>query len=137
MKRVLSVMFILLLVVSMIAPVHASDIQRITPRFTYVDSVWVCINIDPTWGIATCEGEVAAKDGYLVKTVVHLQAYKNRSWETIKTWTAEDHYSSYVCGSYAVMSGYTYRAFVIGYIYNSDGAVIEVVSSSHSVDYLV
>ena len=137
MKRVLSVVLMFLLVVSMAVPAQATGTQQIMPRYTYVDFIWACIDIDTTWGIATCEGEVAAKEGYLVKTVVHLQAYKNRSWETIKTWTAEDHYSSYVCGSYAVMSGYTYRAFVIGYIYNSDGAVIEVVSNSHSVDYLV
>lgn len=137
MKKGMSVILVLLLTFLMACPVHAANTPQITPRYTYVDSVWACISIDTTWGIATCEGEIIAKDGYPVKVVVYLQAYKNGTWETIQMWSAQDTYSAYLCKSYAVVSGYTYRAYVVGYIYNPNGAVIEMASVAHSKDYLV
>lgn len=50
-------------------------------------------------------------------------------WNMIKTWTGSSSagYSS-AGGTKTVASGYTYRTFVTGYVYNSDGVVIEVVS---------
>lgn len=135
MKRVLSVVLMFLLVVSLMVPAQAAGTQQIMPRYTYVDSIWACITIDPTWGIATCEGEIIAKDEYPVEVVVSLQVYKNGKWETIKSWSAEDTYSVYLCKSYAVMSGYQYRAYVEGYVYNSNNAVIESTSLAHSTYY--
>lgn len=137
MKKVISIVLTLLLVVSMICPVQAADTQQVTPRYTYIQSIYACISIDTTWGIATCEGEIDAKAGYPVEVVVYLQVYKNGEWETIKSWSAEDTYAVYLSKSYAVMSGYTYRAYVEGYVYNSSGVLIETASISHSADYLV
>lgn len=135
MKRVLSVVLMLLLVVSMTVPAQAAGTQQVMPRYTYVDSIWACINIDTTWGIATCEGEIIAKDEYPVEVVVYLQVYKNGKWETIKSWSSEGTFSAYLCKSYAVMSGYQYRSYVEGYVYNSSGALIESTSLAHSMYY--
>ena len=135
MKRVLSVLFMLLLVVSVTVPAQAAETQQIMPRYTYVDSIWACITIDSTWGIATCEGEIIAKDEYPVEVVVSLQVYKSGKWDTIASWSAEDTYSVYLSKAYAVTSGYTYRVYVEGYVYNSNNAVIEVTSLTHSTHY--
>ena len=121
----------------MACPVHAAGTQQIMPRYTYIDSIWACISIDTAWGIATCEGEVVAKDVYPVEVVVYLQVYKDGKWETVKSWSAEDTYSVYLSKAYAVMSGYTYRAYVEGRVYSSSGALLESTSTSYSVDYLV
>lgn len=135
MKRLFSVVLMLLLVISMVIPAQAAEAQQITPRYTYVQSIWACIDIDTTWGIATCEGEIVAKDEYPVKVVVYLQVYKNGEWETIKSWSQQGTFSAYLCKSYAVMSGYTYRAYVEGYVYNSSDTVIESTSLDHSMYY--
>lgn len=135
MKKSVSVILVVLLVISLALPVYATEPQQIMPRYTYVDSIWACITIDSTWGIATCEGEVITKGAYPVEVVVSLQVYKNGRWETIKSWSNEDTYSVYLSKSYAVMSGYQYRAYVEGYVYNSNNAVIESTSLAHSTYY--
>lgn len=131
MKKVISITLVFLLALSMVCPVHAT----VTPRYTYVDSIWACLSIDTTTGVATCEGEIAAKAGYPVKVVVYLQVYRDGRWATLKTWSAEGTYSAYAVGSYEVESGYTYRAYVAGYVNYVSGAPMETVDVAHTVDY--
>lgn len=125
MKKIIACITVVFLFAAMVLPVYASSV---TPRFTYVDSIYARLEIDTTWGIATCEGQITAKDMSPVEVVVKLQQYKNSQWVTLKTWSAEDEWSVYLSGKYAIYSGYTYRVYVEGYVYNENGAVVETTS---------
>lgn len=125
MKKVLAIITVALLLATMALPVCAASV---TPRYTYVDSLYARLEIDTTWGIATCEGELIAKGMNPVEVVVKLQQYKNGQWVTLKTWSAEDEWGVYRSGKYAIYSGYTYRVYVEGYVYNENGAVVETTS---------
>ena len=60
---------------------------------------------------------------------VELQQWNGTSWTTIKTWT--DRYESYamVSRNYAVMSGYTYRLKLTHKAYDSNGNLIETLTT--------
>ena len=127
MKRLLSLFVILILLFSIACPALA-----VVPRYNYTASVYSNIDIDTTWGVATCTGEVIAIDDYFIELVVRLQVYRDGSWQTVKSWTTTGNYSAYLSKPYAIYKGYEYRVYSVGYIYNDNNSVIEVVDV---VDY--
>ena len=122
MKKTLSIILVMLLFVAMIAPVAAA-----TPRFTYTQSIYAYLDIDTTWGVATCVGEVIADNNVPVKLVMYLQVYRNGGWETVKTWESTGNYSAHLSKVYAIYKGYEYRTYCVGYVYNSNNAIVEIV----------
>lgn len=125
MKRCISIVSVVLLVIVMIVPVQAATI---TPRYTYIFALFAGLEIDTTWGIATCEGEITARNSYPVKINMYLQQYKNGQWVTLKSWTSEDLQNAALTRHYAIDQGYKYRIYVEGYVYNSNGQIIETTS---------
>lgn len=131
-KRAFAIFAVLWLIISLPVMVHASTI---TPRYTYVDSIIAELEIDSTWGIATCSGEVLAKRNMPVEVVVKLQKYVNEQWETLKTWSIQDSFSAYASGHYAIDRGYDYRVYVVGYVYDSEGYVIDIATLAQEKHY--
>lgn len=131
-KKIISVVLILGLLSAIIVPAQANTIQ---PRWTHVDELYAALKIDTTLGIATCEGSITAQDDLPVKVIVYLQQYNNGRWVTLKTWQAEDSEYVYKSGSYAIYSGYKYRTYVEGFVYDSNGNMIEATSLAQEKTY--
>lgn len=122
MKRLLTLSIVCILLFTMVCPVLA-----VTPRYNYTHSIYANIDINTTWGLATCTGEVIADDNYPVELVLYLQVYKNGTWQTVKSWSTTDIFTAYISKPYAIYKGYEYRAYAVAYIYNDNNAVIEIV----------
>ena len=121
-KRLLSVTLVISLFLTMICPVSA-----VTPRYNYTRSIYADIEIDTMWGVATCTGKVIADGVVPVKLLLHLQVYRNGGWETVKTWESTGNYSAHLSKVYAIYKGYEYRTYCVGYVYNSNNAIVEIV----------
>lgn len=131
-KRVLSFLLALLLFISMSLPTNASTVM---PRFLYIELITVCLEIDNIWGIASCEGSVSVESELPVKVIVDLQRYVNGSWVTIKRWEAEGIKHAFLEARYAISSGYNYRTYVQGFVYDENGSIIESASKCRYRDY--
>ena len=130
MKRLVSLTVVVILLFSMASPAFA-----VTPRYNYTNSIYANIDIDTTWGIATCTGEVIADNVVPVELVLYLQVYKDGSWQTVKSWSITDTFTAYLSKSYAIYRGYEYRAYAVGYVYNNNNAVVEIVDVHDSEWY--
>ena len=129
-KRLLSVTLVISLFLTMICPVSA-----VTPRYNYTRSIYADIEIDTMWGVATCTGKVIADGVVPVKLLLHLQVYRNGGWETVKSWEITDTFTAYLSKPYAIYRGYEYRVYAVGFVYNNDNAVVEIVDVCDSQWY--
>lgn len=132
MKKITAIIVALLLIILLPAEAHASTIA---PRYTHIKGITARLEIDTTWGMASCSGELLAQDGMPVKLIVKLQKFINGQWGTIKTWSVEDLWGAYVNGVYAIDRGYDYRVYVVGYVYDSAGNILEIASMSNQQHY--
>lgn len=123
MRRGVALLAVVVIIATLAVPASAS----VMPRYSYTDYVYARIDIDQTWGIATCVGEVMADNNVPVKLYVHLQVFKDGQWQTVKTWSTEDTMYAYLSKPYAIYRGYQYRTYVEGYIYNSNNVLVEIV----------
>ena len=74
-------------------------------------------------------GGTLVPNGYDAYVKVELQQKNGTSWTTIKTWT--DRYEAYamVSRNYAVTSGYQYRLKLTHKAYDSNGNLIETLTT--------
>lgn len=126
MKRVVALVLVCaVLIVTLGSVAFASG--DIMPRYDYTSNIRASLNI--TGGTATATGSITPDYSYRTSVTVRLQRNDDGQWNTIKTWRGSNSGGcSSAGGTKTVASGYTYRTFVTGYVYNSDGVVIEVVS---------
>ena len=119
----------------MVLPVSATTADDvIQPRWSYLNAV--SAHLDINWlGVATCEGRATAKNLVTVKVIVQLQQFSETGWITINSWTSTGTQTAYASGSYAVYSGYTYLVSVTGYIYDSNGNLIETGNATETFVY--
>lgn len=137
MKKYISLVLVMVLLFSSTITASAtsnSNTITIQPRWSYLDTVSAYININAL-GIATCEGRATSRDALTVETVVRLQQLTDTGWSTIKTWSSTSVGSASVSKTYAVYAGYTYRTSVTGYVYDSNGNIIETGSASDTFYY--
>lgn len=135
MKKMVSIILIILTICAVVVPASAATGNEIVPYFNHINSIYAWITIDEFTGIATCVGEVRAKQMNPVKVVVQLQKLEDGLWKTLETWTNTGTYYATKDGNYCVPSGYTYRTKVTGYIYDSDGNIIESGSTTDQYTY--
>lgn len=135
MKRFLLFTITLLIFVSSVLPASAAVKDEVELLYTHINSVSAGLSIDETWGIATCSGGVDAKKILPVKVTVNLQVYKDGYWQTLKTWSETGTATANTSFSYAIASGYKYRTYTIGYVYNSEGVILESASAIQAVNY--
>jgi len=87
-------------------------------------------NISST-GKATVTVILYAYDVDSIEVEANLQQYKNGSWVTIKSWSNSS--NDYYCGigeSWYVMSGYNYRLYSIGTVYENEVPVEQTTYTS-------
>lgn len=133
MRRLSCLILTAILLCTLVTPALAATENEIMPLWDTINTVYACLTINETTGIATCTGTVSAKNNYSVEVDVALQILENGSWRTLKTWSASGTWDASCTKYYAVYRGYTYRVYVTGYVYNSSGAIIESGSAIHSV----
>ena len=109
--------------------------DQLEPRFVAINSIYALLKIEESSGIATCVGEVCAKEMVPVEVVVQLQRLEDGMWNTLYTWSDTGTLFASMSGNYCVPRGYTYRTRVTAFVYDSDGNIIESGSGSHQVNY--
>lgn len=82
-----------------------------------------------------CYGGTQVPYGYEAYVKVELQRYTTSGWTTIKTWTDRDTDYAMVCKNYAVMTGYDYRLKLTHKAYDSNGNLIETLTTYSNVVY--
>lgn len=135
MKRVLALTLVVIILGSLVVPVAAATADEIMPLYTYVNSVYARLQINESTGIATCVGSVNAKSILPVKVIVRLQRYQDGAWWTVKSWSETGTATVACTNYYAIYSGYDYRVYVTGYVYNDEGVLQESASAIHNVSY--
>lgn len=129
MKRIICLMMIIVVLCSMVGPVSATTADNmIQPRWSYLNSVTAYLDIN--WlGVASCTGSAIARNDVEVKVVVNLQQLTDTGWATVNSWSSTGNITASASGRYAVYRGYTYRVTVTGYVYDSNGKIIETGSA--------
>lgn len=135
MKRIIPLLIVVTILCTMVVPASAATADNtVQPRWSYLDTVYA--NLDINWlGVATCEGRATAGSLVTVKVIVRLQQLKDTGWATIKSWTSTGTLTASTSGSYAVYSGYTYRVSVTGYVYDSNGNLVEAGTATDTFVY--
>lgn len=102
--------------------------KRITPYYSYTSSITASLSIND--GIAKATGKVIPEENRHTSITVHLQQESDSgTWFTISTWTSNNTSGkSEAGGTKSLVSGYNYRVYVTGKVYNSAGAAIETVN---------
>lgn len=135
MKRITAFLLTVILLFSLALPASAAVKETVQPRYTYINSVYASLSINESTGVTTCTGSVSAKNTYPVKVAVYLQQDMGTYWKTVKSWSASGTWSVSLTENHAVYDGYTYRVTVTGYVYDSDGNIMESATGTHTVDY--
>lgn len=102
-KRLISVIFVLLLMGALMANAAAAYGSEIQPRIIGVSYVTSTLEISSR-GAAKCKGTVELQSGYTADISVELQ----RDGSTIKSWTNSGSGTVSAGGTYYVMSGHDY-----------------------------
>ena len=125
MKKGFCLVVSLMLVLSVTS--FASAECTIMPRYTYASAV--SANLSITSGTARAVGKVATDQNLKTSIIVRLQKeYSSGKWTTISTWTGSNESgASEAGGTKTLTSGYNYRVYVTGKVYDSAGTVIETV----------
>ena len=135
MRKIISSLLALVILFSCIIPASAATKEEAGLFWNKILNIYASISVNQSTGIVTCSGTITAKSTYPVKVYAQLQRLENGSWRTITSWTNTGTLSATVTKSYAVYSGYTYRIYVIGYVYDNNGNIVESGSEYHSVYY--
>ncbi len=137
MKRVLSAILTLFVIVALATPAFAAipDESVVSPLYTYIRQTATDLQIDENTGISVSTASCYSVKGYTVEIVCRLQQYTGSTWSTLKTWTASGSRYASINENWAVLSGYTYRVFVSYRILNSAGSIVESTSSTKTYVY--
>lgn len=135
MKRIISALIVIIIISTCILEVAAYEQDNIMPIFENINSVQASLSINQSLGVTTCTGRIVAKDMYPVSVDVVLQVKENGRWTEVCSWSASGTYTASCTEHYAVYSGYEYRVLTWGYVYDSNGRIIESGSAVHEVNY--
>lgn len=132
MKRLSALLLVVVSVLFMVIPANATEAEVIQPRYENIARIGAGCSIDGN-GIATCVGSVKTYKALNVKVVCSLQRLEGSTWRTIKSWTETGTMAVLISQNWAVMSGYEYRSYVVAYVYDVSGKVIE---TAVCIDYV-
>lgn len=126
MRKSICLMLCILVLISSIGVAYADD--DIMLCYTYVDSIKASLNISS--GTATATGNVIPAGSMKSSVTVRLQREgSSGNWSTISTWTGTNEKGkSEAGGTKSLVSGYNYRVYVTGKVYDSKGNVVETVN---------
>lgn len=128
MKRVISLIIAIVTLCVLLVPASAAVRDPVELQYEHTRYVYAVLSINNTTGLATCGGDVCAKDFNPVEVVVQLQQLKDGVWRTLQTWTNTGTRYTEQTGIYYVMKGYVYRTKVTSFVYDDTGRIIESAS---------
>ena len=136
MKRIFSLILVLILLVPCVVPATAEEnASAVIPRYTYIARIYSYLEIG-TFGITACQANCYAENGASVVLTAKLQQYNGSTWTTLKTWTATDDNIASISKNYTVPKGYTYRLSASCSVYNASGVLLESgICHSNYVEY--
>ena len=136
MKRIFSVVFLLIVVMLAVVPVMAAEGESVvSPRYSYIGRIYSDLSIG-TLGFSACHADCHAEAGDYVVLVAKLQQRDGSNWVTLKTWTATDDNAASISKNYTVAKGYTYRLSASCSVYSASGVLLESgICNSHQVVY--
>lgn len=122
-----SICLVLSLLLVLFTATAASAECTVMPRYAYVSEISSSLSISS--GTARAVGVIATDQKLKTSIIVRLQReYSSGKWTTISTWTGSNESgNSEAGGTKALTSGYNYRVYVTGKVYNSAGTVVETV----------
>ena len=136
MKHTLRVLALLVAIALLIcSTVYASEDTILQPRYSYISSLTAKLSINTTTGVTYCYGKVQASSFLPVKILFSLQKKIGNSWYTVKSWMETANTSATVSQYYCVNSGYEYRVEVVGFIYDSNNALLETGTAYNEQSY--
>lgn len=136
MNRLFRILIIVLVIGTVLQiTAFAATSDSIQPLYTDTCSVYATISFNPLLGTATCYGKVQANDNYPVKVICYLQQRVNGEWVTLGRWEKSGTVIISVSGTRAIYSGYEYRAYVTGIVYDANGDILEVSYISDTKSY--
>ena len=101
-------------------------------RYQYARSVTAGLNI--AGSTAECYGNIVPIDNMKTSIVVRLQKKEGETWKTIRTWTGSNSAGqSEAGGTKSIVTGYEYRVYVTGKVYDSGDNVVEAIDKYSSV----
>ena len=121
----------LLLVLFIVNVAHADE--GIVPYYAYTSSISASLSINGA--VARAAGKITPENSLHTSITVRLQKESSSgAWSTISTWTGSNTSGkSEAGGTKVIASGYKYRVYVTGKVYNSAGSVIETVNKYSAV----
>ena len=136
MRKLTALILVVTTIFLMVASAFAAVPETVVPRYSYTDIVDASLFIDEAQGIATCEGELSASSYLPVKIKVIFEVFKYGAWKTLATWEATGRLMACISETYEVDRGYPYRVYVVGYVYDNSGNIVEYVYDTCAVDYV-
>ena len=104
------------------------------PRYTYTTCVEA--GLEFSGGRAVSSGGIFPYNLRATSVEVRLQQFYENDWRTIGLWTATNSAGrSYAQGSEEIDTGFEYRTYTRGTVYDSNGNVLEVVKFYSDVKY--
>lgn len=97
-------------------------------RYSYISSISATLRV--TGSTAKASGRIIPTTRYASDISVMLQQQQNDgSWLTVASWTGSNSSGfSEAGGTTTIATGYSYRTYVIGHVYDSDNNVIDTAT---------
>lgn len=132
----LAFLALLMLTVSLV-PAFATEQDDVDglPRYAYIKSYNVDLQIDETSGIASCRAYCQAKSNNVVRVECSLQWFNGSGWITVGNWTSSAAQYASISERWAVSPGYTYRLYATFYVCNASGSVLEKTTNYKTYVY--
>lgn len=130
-RRLLCVLLTLSLLSSGLTAFAANEYE---PMPCYNSTLSIAANLSiSSSGLASCSGNIRFSDSSASANVVmKLQRYKNSSWSTVATWSAND--ATSLSKTRYVTGDYYYRVVFSATVYSS-GTYVESPSATSSMVY--
>ena len=127
MKKTISLLLVCIIFLGLITPAtaSASDNTGVRPRYTYIHLLINDFSINSSTKVAYCYGKISVLQPMSVKVVATLQIQENGVWRNINSRTATGTLQANASYSPTVKSGYQYKLIVTGYVYDSNGNLLE------------
>lgn len=122
-RRTIMVLIALTLVVAM--TMCSAFAEELTSRYSYIMLISAGLRINGS--SASSSGQIIPSGNYATNISVNLQQQQSDgTWVTVASWSNNS--ASGFCdagGSTTIATGYTYRTYVIGHVYDADGNIID------------
>ena len=122
-RRITIALIALTLVVA--TSVCSAFAEDLASRYSYITLISAGLRINGS--SASSNGQIIPSGNYATDISVKLQQQQSDgSWVTVASWS--DSNPSGACstgGSTTITTGYTYRTYVVGHVYDGDGNIID------------